>query len=359
MSRPRTLRGKLARLVAAASLVSLLVFSAVAFLAIYLEDELKLSMLPEADDDATQFLLLAFLVAAPITLVITITTSMWIARRSLRPVEDVIRAAGEMSVDHLDRRIEVPADRDELHDMVSVLNGLFDRLERGFQGLNSFAADASHELRTPLAVAVTSLEVAARRRRTHEEWSESAEQVLLALRRMVQLVDSLLELARGGIAGPREPIDVNEVVDEVAGVFATRFEEAGVTLEPSPETAEDAVAHINRAALVAALSAVVSNALRYTPRGGRAAVAVEPIAGRRVAIHVDDSGPGVPPEERTAIFEPLRRGAAGKQAGDEDGHGLGLAIARRILEQLDGAITVTRSPLGGARFTLEVPAASS
>jgi signal transduction histidine kinase len=336
VSRPRTLRGKLARLVAAASLVSLLVFSAVAFLAIYLEDELKLSMLPEADDDATQFLLLAFLVAAPITLVITITTSMWIARRSLRPVEDVIRAAGEMSVDHLDRRIEVPADRDELHDMVSVLNGLFDRLERGFQGLNSFAADASHE-----------------------EWSESAEQVLLALRRMVQLVDSLLELARGGIAGPREPIDVNEVVDEVAGVFATRFEEAGVTLEPSPETAEDAVAHINRAALVAALSAVVSNALRYTPRGGRAAVAVEPIAGRRVAIHVDDSGPGVPPEERTAIFEPLRRGAAGKQAGDEDGLGLGLAIARRILEQLDGAITVTRSPLGGARFTLEVPAASS
>jgi signal transduction histidine kinase len=296
-------------------------------------------------------------VAAPITLVITITTAVWIARRSLRPIEDVIGAAGEMSVDHLDRRIEVPPDKDELHDMVSVLNGLFDRLERGFHGLHSFAADASHELRTPLAVAVSSLEVAARRPRSHEEWGETAEQVLVALRRMVQLVDSFLELARGGIAGPRQPVDVREVVDEVVGVFATRFEEAGVKLESSPEAA--AVAHVNRAALVTALSAVVANALRYTPRGGRAAVTVEPIAGRRVAIHVDDSGPGVPPEERAAIFEPLRRGSAGKQAGDEDGLGLGLAIARRILEQLDGAITVTGSPLGGARFTLEVPAASS
>ena len=359
MNRTRkTLRGKLARLVAATSLLALLVFSAVAWLAIYLEDEVGVDVVPEADDDATRFLLLAFAVAAPVALALTITIAMWLARRSLRPIEDVIRAAGEMSVDHLDRRIELPPDRDELHEMVGILNGLFDRLERGFRGLHSFAADASHELRTPLAIAISSLEVAVRRPRTHEEWSQAADHVLASLRRMVELVESLLELARGGIAGPRQPVDVSDVVDEVMGVFASRFEAAGITFEPAPGAA--AVARVNRAALVAALSAVVANALRYTPHGGRAAVAIEPLDGRRVAIHVDDSGPGVPPDEREEIFEPLRRGAAGRGSpAEQAGLGLGLAIAHRIVEQLEGTITVSRSPLGGARFSLALPAASS
>ena len=349
----RSLRGKLARLVAATSLVSLLVFSAVAYLAIWLEDEAGVDIVPEADDDATRFLLLAFGVAAPITLALTVTAATWIARRSLRPIEDVVRAAGEMSVDHLDRRIAVPPGRDELRDMVEVLNGLFDRLERGFRGLRSFAADASHELRTPLAIAISSLEVAARRRRSHEEWREEADQVLAALRRMVELVESLLELARGGIAGPRQAIDLVEVVDEVTAVFSARFEAAGVALEHGSEG--PAPARADRAALVTALSAVVSNALRYTPRGGRAALGIERLDSQRLVIHVDDSGPGVPADERAAIFEPFRRGSAGADAA---GVGLGLAIAQRILEQLDGRVTVTHSPFGGARFSLEVPAAS-
>lgn len=358
MIRPRTLRGKLARLVAATSLLSLLVFSAVAYLGIYLEDEADIKIVPEADDDATQFLLLAFGVAAPITLALTITAAMWVARRSLRPIEDVIHAASGMSVDHMDRRIALPPDRDELHDMVSTLNGLFDRLERGFHGLHTFAADASHELRTPLAIAISSLEVAARRPRTQEEWLEAVQQTLASLRRMVQLVDALLELARGGIAGPRAAVDVTAVVDEVVGMFSSRFEAAGVGLEHTSRGT--AIAHVNRAALATAVSAVISNALRYTPRGGRAALTVETSAGLLVVIHVDDSGPGVPAPERAAIFEPLRRGSAGQALDSEaDGLGLGLAIVRRIMQQLDGDVAVTESPLGGARFSLEVPAASS
>ena len=358
MTRPKTLRGKLARLVAATSLVSLLVFSAVAYLGIYLEDEADIKIVPEADDDATRFLLLAFGVAAPITLAITITAALWLARRSLQPVEDVIHAAAEMSVEHLDRRIDLPPDRDELHDMVATLNGLFDRLERGFQGLHSFAADASHELRTPLAIAINELEVAARRPRTQAEWTEAVNHALTSLRRMVELVDSLLELARSGIAGPRTAVDVTEVVDEVVGMFSSRFEAAGVALEHTSRGT--AIGHVNRSALATALSAVVSNALRYTPRGGRAEVKVEAVDGRAVLIHVDDSGPGVPEPERAAIFEPLRRGSAGEVTDREAaGLGLGLAIARRIAQQLEGTIAACGSPLGGARFTLELPAASS
>jgi signal transduction histidine kinase len=346
MSR-RTLRGKLATLIAVTSLLSMLVFSGVVYLGIYLEEETDLDIV-EADDDATRFLLLTFGMAAPISLALTLGGALWLARRWIRPIEEVIRAGGAMSVERLGERLALPPGDDELRDMVRTLNDLFARLEAGFQGLHSFAADVSHEMRTPLAIAISELEVALRRPRSHEEWSEATGSVLRSLRRLVELVEALLELARGGIAGPREPVDLTELAEEVVGMYGSRSQAAGITLVHT--SVGQVSARANRAALSTALGAVVANGLRYTPRGGRVEVRVEPGA----VLEVDDSGPGVPAAEREAIFAPLRRGAAASD-GDEAGLGLGLAIVRRVMEQHGGRVEVGESPLGGARFTLHVP----
>jgi two-component system, OmpR family, sensor kinase len=355
-----TLRRKLAVLIATTTVISLLVFSAVVYLAIYLEDVAKVKAIPEADDDATQFLLLAFGVAAPISLVLTFAIARALTRRVLRPVEDVIAGAAAMSTDHLDRRIAVPEDRGELHDMVETLNGLFARLEVGFAGLRSFAADVSHELRTPLAVVIAELEVSARRARTHDEWLVAADRALATLRRMTMLVEALLELARGGIPGPRERVELTALVEEVAGTFAHRAELAGLTLA---HTSGDPIeASVYRASLATALSALVENALRYTPAGGRIEVAVARRDGR-IEIAVDDTGPGVAPEERSEIFAPMVRGAAGREIErtrgvDGAGLGLGLAIVQRISERAGADVLVDTSPLGGARFAIRLPASS-
>jgi signal transduction histidine kinase len=356
-ARPATLRRKLAILITTTTVMSLVVFSAVVYLGIYLEEETELDMVPEADDDATQFLLLAFGIAAPISLGLTLATARWLTGRALAPVEDVITGAAAMSVDHLDRRIALPAERGQLYDMVETLNGLFARLEVGFAGLRTFAADASHELRTPLAVAIAELEVTTRRARTHAEWTVAADRVLATLRRMTLLVEALLELARGGIAGQRERVVLADLVDEVIGTFAHRAEVAGVALTHT--STSGVAADVNRASIAAALSALVENAVRYTPAGGRVEVSVTPDAAD-VAIAVDDSGPGVADDEREAIFAPLARGAAGREAdraqdGDSAGLGLGLAIVRRIAQQADGSVGVGASPLGGARFVLRLP----
>ena len=350
MTRTASLRGKVTRLLAITTLVSLVSFSAVVGFVVYLEDGLDLSFIPEADDEPAKFFLLVFAIAAPISLAITLTAGRYLVRSAVRPVEAVIAEARTMTVDDLDRRIELPPDRDELREMIETLNALFARLAAGFRDLHAFAADVSHELRTPLAAVITELEVASRRERSHAEWSAAADRALASLRRTVQLVEALLDLARGGIPGTREEADVVGVVDEVAATFAARAASAGVTLAHVP--ADDATATVDRVSLTVALGVLIDNAIRYTPSGGRIELAVAH-HGDTVQIAVDDSGPGVEPAERGRIFAPLVRGAAGRAHA---GLGLGLAIARRVMEASGGRITVEASDLGGARFTLAIPA---
>src|SRR6185295_18417716 len=100
--------------------------------------------------------------------------ALWLSRRALAPVDRVIAAAREITVENLDRRIDVPARDDELRTLVLTLNDLLDRIERGHRALAMFAADASHELRTPIAAICSELEVALRRPRSADDWAQSA-----------------------------------------------------------------------------------------------------------------------------------------------------------------------------------------
>jgi signal transduction histidine kinase len=105
--------------------------------------------------------------------------------------------------------------------------------------------------------------------------------------------------------------------------------------------------------LSTAVSNLVANAIRYTPRGGSITATVER-AGGEAHIHVDDSGRGLAPGELEAIFTPFARGSQAKTA-DAAGLGLGLPIARRIAERHGGAIAAVNRPTGGARFSIRLP----
>jgi signal transduction histidine kinase len=133
---------------------------------------------------------------------------------------------------------------------------------------------------------------------------------------------------------------------------APRAEAAGVSLRASAD-GPAAITRGDPVALQAAVGNLVENAIRYTPRGGAVEIAAT-TTGDRVAIRVDDSGPGVPVAERDAIFSPFRRGAAAKRRADAQGLGLGLSIAKRIVDRHGGDLSVGDSPAGGARFTIEL-----
>ena len=363
-TRRRTLRGRLALLTTVCAVSSVLVFAGVAYLSVIgLELREKDAESPsEIESEARGQMEVALLVGAPLALALAVAGSLLLTRRALRPLEDVVHAAGGMTTRDLSERLSADGADEELRALADALNGLFARLEAGFGALGRFAAEASHELRTPLAVIGTELEVALQRPRASAEWEATASDALDEVRRLTRLVEALLEMARADGAPPATAVvDLGELVERVTSGLASAAQTAGVTL--SAGLAADARVDGDADALASALRNLVDNAVRYTPRGGRVDVTLS-MRGSSVVIDVDDTGPGVDAAGRDAIFSPFARGdaAPGKDergAGAGRGVGLGLTIARRIFELHGGRITVGASPAAGARFTVELPGSSA
>jgi two-component system OmpR family sensor kinase len=235
---------------------------------------------------------------------------------------------------------------------VIALNDLLDRIERGHRALAMFTADASHELRTPIAAVASELEVALRRPRTPDEWAQSARTALAELRRLGRVVDSLLRFARADAPDAASgQVELAGLVDDVAAMHASAAREAGVELTARCDTD----VHISGDAdmLSTAISNLVVNAIRYTPRGGAITASIE-LADGAAVVHVDDTGRGLAPEELDAIFRPFARGTQARSS-DAAGIGLGLPIARKIAERHGGAIAARNRPTGGARFSIRLP----
>jgi two-component system OmpR family sensor kinase len=347
-----SLRRRFAIWVAAAIVATIALYGVVVYLLVSAEIPKITSGDPdEAGERGGEEILEAMLLAAPIALAGGVAAAGLLSKRALAPIDDVVAAAGELTAHDLHTRLPEPARDDELRALVVALNALLARLGEGFDALGRQAAEASHELRTPLAVIATELEVALRRPRDAAAWEETATRTLAEVRRLSTLVDGLLELSRAGApAAGGAPVDVVAVAEQVCGGLAAAAEARGVTLEldaPDPASVRG-----HGGAIEGALRNLVGNALRFTPRGGRVIVRVG--SGADVRVSVEDSGPGVAPDERERVFEPFVRGAA--SAAAPGGLGLGLAIVRKVVQAHDGAVAVADSPLGGARFTITLPA---
>ena len=165
---------------------------------------------------------------------------------------------------------------------------------------SSFTAEVSHELRTPLTVIANELEVALRRSRSASEWEGSARTSLDEIWRLGRLVDALLRLARSDVAAPSVlmTIDAEALVEDAVAGHARAASAADVVIELQPRRVHVVPLMVRgeRDALASALGNLLANAVRYTPAGGRIAVALED-RDPWAAIVVDDSGPGISPDE--------------------------------------------------------------
>jgi two-component system OmpR family sensor kinase len=241
--------------------------------------------------------------------------------------------------------VPVPKADDELRDAVLAVNALLSRLEGGFARQRRFTADVSHELRTPLAVVASELEVGLRRPRTVAEWEQTATTALDEIRRLARLVEALLELGRAEASPAPDVVPLSSILDGVVARCERAAAQAAVELRvASPSSDIAVVGSVDQ--LVSAIGNVVLNGVRATPRGTRVDLRCG-VHGECVVLDVDDQGPGVSKEDRERIFAPFVRG---KVAGGE-GFGLGLAIARRLVEHAGGTLAAGSAPSGGARFT--------
>lgn len=277
----------------------------------------------------------------------------WLAGRALRPVEAIRVEAEEIGGTTIHRRLPEPGTDDEIGRLARTMNAMLDRLEHSARRQRQFVSDASHELRSPVAAIRTDLEVA-----LHEgeqaDWPTVASAVLAEEGRLETLLGDLLVLASddetAAVGTHAAAVDMAQLAaDEVA-----RGRRVPVTLDRPPGADDDAfVVDGGTSRLERALANLVDNGARHAASSVR--VSVSRVADR-VRVVVDDDGPGVPAIDRERIFERFTRLDVSR-ARDRGGAGLGLAVVRSIVTRHGGYVWADDSPLGGARFTLELPAA--
>lgn len=272
----------------------------------------------------------------------------------LLPIQRRLKALGGVA-DELGRgRLETRA-KDDRSDAIGRLGATFNRmaaqLQRLLEAQEELLRTVSHELRTPLQRAHLALEVVESASES-EATSGAVSRMERSLDEIDLLIEELLTYVRLKGVGPSLVlVDVRAVAEELCA--AAREDQAGVevSLEPSLEPSPAIEAELDERLLRRALGNLISNAVKHA----RSRVSVQLVRRENgVSISVEDDGPGVPAEERELIFEPFRTIARGSKSAS--GHGLGLAIVRRIAELHRGSIAVAPAALGGARFQLDLPA---
>lgn len=227
-------------------------------------------------------------------------------------------------------------------------------VRRAFDSRRQFVAAASHELRTPAALIRANAEVLQREELVAEGGRDLVDDIVGEADRLGGLVGELLQLAAWDEAAmPLEPVslDAAAVARETVRRATALAAEREVRLAVDAPVAAPAVA--DRARLVQLLLLLVDNAVDHSPAGGEVTVRLATADGR-LQIAVEDSGPGIAPDDRERIFEPFTR-LPGTVRHGSGGTGLGLAIARRIAEAHGGTVGAGSSAVGGARFTVLLP----
>jgi signal transduction histidine kinase len=279
----------------------------------------------------------------------------WVSRRTLRPLADVSVAAEAIAGGRLDTRLE-GADDPDLNVLVSSFNHMAQALEERIERDGRFASDVSHELRSPLMTLAASVEVlAARRDEMPDASSRSAIDLMSAdVVRFRQLVDDLLEISRFDAGVARLSLDEVRVAELVRQAVAQTDHE-DVPVEIDAEVA-GMVIRADKRRIVRVIANLLDNASRYA--GGATSVSVSRSENGGVCLAVEDSGPGVPPDERGLVFERFSRGAgAGRRGVGGEGVGLGLALVAEHVRLHGGQAWVSERAdhSEGARFVVELP----
>jgi len=274
-----------------------------------------------------------------------------ITRAALSPVKTLTRMTRQITATDLDQRFEIMGARDELYILGEAFNHMLERLEKGFQGQQEFVAAASHDLRTPLTVIRSYADLLNRWGKTDPTvLEESLQAIKRATEIMTRLVDDLLLIAslQGRSVLACRPLDLAEMAAEMAAETKAVYPEINVGLE----NVEPVVVSGNADYLRRALWALIDNASKYNPPGGKVTLAVEK-NDRAAFFSVQDTGPGIPKEELPRIFERFYR--SDRARGQGKGFGLGLALAKEIVEAHGGRIEVQSRPGKGSLFTVIMP----
>lgn len=302
-------------------------------------------------------LLRLILIGLPIALIVAGFAGMFMARRALRPVDEITRTVQAINATDMTRRIPAQPSPDEIGRLTETLNSMLDRLQAGFDKESRFTADASHELRTPLTAIKGQIGVALSRPRTPDEYQTTLNQIQHETDRLIRLANDLLFLTRLDAATPvretPESIDLSDLLGAVVDQLCIIAADKRITITsdiPDSLPIMGVTDHLIRLFLN-----LMDNAVKYTPIGGSIHVTAEQ-AKHEVCIMIRDTGKGIAPEHLPHVFERFYRAESDRKYSG--GTGLGLAIAHQIVREHAGSIRVDSKVGAGTCITVCLPKAA-
>ncbi len=309
-----------------------------------------------------QFVLL-LLVAVPIALVVAGIAGQALAKKALRPLDRMVARAEGISIGNLSSRLDVANPSDELGHMARVFNHLLDRLEQAFIQLQRFTADAAHELRTPLAALRTIGEVALEKGKGSEEYREALGNILEETARLNETISSLLLLAKAEAMQPGDQQTVfvaSDLVDEILNLLQVVTDERKINVIQEGESAGQVSLRADRGLLRVAILNVLHNALKFSPSGStlRISYLQSDSPAPQLTMAFQDQGPGIAPGECHRVFERFFTSSSRRTASNS-GTGLGLSVAKLIVDRMGGEIWFDEATSQGARCIITLPISDS
>ncbi len=291
---------------------------------------------------------------------LSILLSLFLARTIVRPLRRIALAAHRVRLGRA-REVRVPrlpARRDEIGLLARSVADMSQSLRHRIDNIEAFAADVTHELKNPLASLRSALEGigTVQDSKLRDRLMEVARDDVLRLDRLISDISEAArtdaELARARF----EPVDVGPLIQQLVASWELRREKGDARIAYARPRKESAVVFGDPGRLARAIDNILDNAISFSPPGGLVEIAATRV-GQRVRIRIDDEGPGVPAEARQAIFD---RFHSMRPEGEQFGRhsGLGLAIAKAIVEGHNGQISVfdRDDAPSGARFIITLPA---
>lgn len=296
-----------------------------------------------------------FILLIPVAVVVSVGGGWFLASRSFKPVDDIARTARAITAHNLDQRIPPTGVDDELGRLIATFNEMFSRLQLSFAQIQQFSSDASHELRTPLTIMRGELELALRsKKNSSEEYRKVLSSALEETMHMTSIIENLLTLAkadRGFTQLKNEDVWLRPVVQDL-------FEDGEMLAERKQITVrlgalDDALVLGDSVRLRQLFLNLIDNAIKYTPEHGTVEISL--VRDHRYArVQIKDTGVGIPAEELPKIYDRFYR-ADKARTRELGGSGLGLSIAKWIVDIHGGTIAVESAVNAGTTFTVSLP----
>ncbi|MCD7925082.1 MAG: ATP-binding protein [Bacteroides sp.] len=288
-------------------------------------------------------------------LTILVVVGYLLARSALTPVSNIVKEAESITAVQISKRLPVGNEHDELGELSIAFNQMLNRLEEAFKAQKMFVSNVSHELRTPMAALIAELELAVLKERTLSEYETAINNVLNDSYRVVKLIEGLLNLAKTDYLPEQikmKEVRLDELLLDARALVIRANPSYKVELIFEQEAEDDSVITVmgNNYLLTTAFVNLMENNCKFS--AGKTSMVQISFWEEHSIIRFSDNGIGISDEDKANLFTPFYRG---ENKGFTQGHGIGMALTKKIIVLHQGTIEVHSQQGEGTTYVVELP----